>query len=299
MAYSDTERASALPASARLVLTQNDRAFDAKIVRSALDFLGRFLAPTKSEAEAAVEAVAPFEWVPYIVRLRARVGGVSSKRWNLSPPKPRKWMPAMDQGSLRLSARTDDDTVAKRCNTLATIFLIALADIQTPNQGPLLSGRYAHADDEPRRNSKERWLRKQLRGIQIIEQPTYRNAEWGSTKTPLLRNVEACLSYALYVLQKDEWGFSARVEKCPYRKSDRPPRLTRGVVWSSRDSVSEPIAARDSGYPGRFEPDHWFLDVDEDGKVPPGPPRKFCNDQHASADRQRRLRRRQSAAKHK
>jgi hypothetical protein len=121
------------------------------------------------------------------------------------------------------------------------------------------------------KRGKDQWLTQQLRTLEFIS--GYRKGKAELVTMPLLKSVEACLLYALAVLAEDNWHFRDRVGECPY------------------------VRRHDSKV--HFEPRHWFFDVDARGQLPISAPLKFCCADHANAYRQRQLRQRQAAAKHK
>jgi hypothetical protein len=223
------------------LLATDDRAFDAKLVKSALDFLGRFyLVYEEMDLPLAGEM---FAWVPEVITSRAGSVGIKVA------PRPLK-LPAS----------------AGACNTLATVMRIAIGDIQARDDESM---------DAHTREAKEEWLGKKFSGMQRTQVPIYRQSKWDWATIPVLRTVEDCVIYALFILHENTWGFRERVHMCPYRER--------------ADTESH------------IERDHWFLDfeVDERGALKLGAAKAFCTVSHGNAYRQREWRKQQAAAKHK
>jgi hypothetical protein len=210
-------------------LAADPRAFDAKIVRSGLDFMSRFTRPF-NDADVC-QAASSYAWVPGIICLRALDVGHAIKPYELTKPK------------------TGDE-----CNTLALRLRLAIDGLQAP----------ARAKAHPDLNN---WLAKKITGLEFSVHPVYRSGAWLRVEIPVLKSLEQCVAYSIFLMIEDRWEFTDRVRFCPYSKQ-----------------------------PGQ---EHWFLDVDDNGAPNIGAARTFCSDEHGNAYRQREWRKQQAAAKHK
>jgi len=222
----------------------------------------RFLARFQGppdEAAAAAHATAPFAWVPQTALERAKISGLE----HLDPwtlPLP---MPSRVAATDRSGARVQ----------VYRVYDATLAQHCHTLATRFWMGVVAIQESETLNSDIERWLVDQLRALDFATRYRYRNGRAQLVSVPVPRSVEACLAYALAVLAEDRWHFRDRVGRCPYERK------------------------HDSGT--HFEPRHWFFDVDSHGQLPISAPLKFCCADHANAYRQRQLRERQVAAKHK
>jgi len=208
----------------RWPVSKNERAFDGRILRSALDFLERFYAPLV-ESDVA-DATEYFAWVPGVIRDR-----MAAVHREIQP-----------YGLKSLSTAAD-------CNDLATRFRLGIVALQERPPTRRRPERVAH-------NGVEEWLDKQLRVLELTVHPVYRNGAWQRVEIPALTTVQKCMAYALWVLHEDRWNIRGRVRLCPYRKKADTPEHYEPDHWFLDFDLDE-RGALTLGPPQRFcTPEH-------------------------------------------
>jgi hypothetical protein len=107
-----------------------------------------------------------------------------------------------------------------------------------------------------------------LKLVHIHQRLRFIDGEPVRVTLPILRDVNDCMIYALFIIFEDRWGLAGRIRQCRYVG------------------------------PGQAQA-HWFLDYRLDGRghLKRGTPLEFCSPEHANRFHQREWRKRHAGSK--
>jgi hypothetical protein len=143
------------------------------------------------------------------------------------------------------------------------------------------------------RKALDDWFTEQLAGAQTVLKSRMLDGEVYEVPIARLDNVERCIAYTIRLYLLDAHGFRRAVKQCPFVPS--VPTSAERPIENQQISVEKRLeSAAIRGALQRVlnwhadqnirQMPHWFLQL-------PVTKRLYCSDQHASADRQRRFRR--------
>ena len=185
----------------REALVRDDRAFDVKVIRSALEFINR-----SPDARAAGDypslTAEVFGWIPEVLAARAKLAGIAAT--NVT------WT----------SYEVDD-------GARAVTFLLMLAVDR--REMKMKDGRVLHMDilaqpDTSRigafgaKLTAREWFERALVALPIYSRFVFDGPALRRAEVALITNVQRVLAYALAVLLQDRWEIRDRLRCCPYTR---------------------------------------------------------------------------------
>lgn len=185
-------------------LVADDRAFDVKVVRSALQFVNeRPVGPVEETVdEYAKLAEDVFGWVAPVLEVRAQRAEVdpSNVRWSGFK---------VDAGALAVAHLigmvADQRKIQMRDGTKLKLDVVRTAkDSRMSVRGKSLS--------------VQDWFENVLAGLPIYSRFVFDDGKVERREVALITTVPRALAYALAVLLADTWGLRERIRSCPYRR---------------------------------------------------------------------------------
>lgn len=195
------------------VLATDDRAFDVKVVQSALAFFNGWaearnggVIPTRDIVESA------YSWLPPVLAIRARNAGIQ--------PGNVKWA---------------GDSSMELVNAFTVVFMLLCSNLDFGRNSA------GAVTDDGRRFSASEWFDRCLSPLPIYSRFKFDGTGVRRIDVPCITTVQRALAYAIAALLEDRWRVRDRVRRCPYDRHGMHFFLDYRIDNDGRLSAGEPM----------------------------------------------------------